>query len=179
MTNKILARAQELSGEVSQFLADIAAIPSLSGKEKAVVERIAAEMKKVGFDKVWFDGLGSVIGQIGNRPRKIVFDAHIDTVDVGNRDLWKFDPYKSHIKDGRVWGRGVADQKGGMASMVYAGKSRHIHRIDEPKGVLVLGFDQKVSLHVANDRLYVFPLAAMRLEKRPSSATEAARSLYM
>ncbi len=122
MQNEILKIAQENEKNVSQFLADIAAIPSLSGKEKGVVECIAAEMKKVGFDKVWFDGLGSVIGQIGNGPRKIAFDAHIDTVDVGNRDLWKFDPYDAHIKDGKVWGRGVADQKGGMASMVYAGK---------------------------------------------------------
>ncbi|HLD44695.1 MAG TPA: YgeY family selenium metabolism-linked hydrolase, partial [bacterium] len=85
-------------------------------------DRISKEMKKVGFDEVRVDGLGSVIGRIGNGPVKIAFDAHIDTVDVGSRALWSFDPYNAHIKDGKVWGRGVADQKGGMASMVYAGK---------------------------------------------------------
>ncbi len=122
MTNQILELAEKYRPQVSQFLVDIASIPSLSGKEKAVVARIEKEMKAVGFDKVWTDGLGSVIGQIGNGPRRIAFDAHIDTVDVGNRDLWNFDPYEAHIKDGKVWGRGVADQKGGMASMVYAGK---------------------------------------------------------
>ncbi len=94
----------------------------MSGGENKVVERISAEMKKVGFDKVWTDGLGSVIGQIGNGPKKIAFDAHIDTVDVGNRSLWKFDPFSAFEADGKVWGRGVADQKGGMAAMVYAGK---------------------------------------------------------
>lgn len=114
--------ALEFKPQISKFLMDIAAIPSLSGGEKKVVGRISSEMKAVGFDKVWVDGLGSVIGQIGNGKRKIAFDAHIDTVDVGNRDLWSFDPYNAHEKDGKIFGRGVADQKGGMASMVYAGK---------------------------------------------------------
>lgn len=120
--NKILEAAKRDQDNVAEFLADIARIPSLSGKEGDVVKRIMAEMKKVGFDEVWADGLGSVIGKIGTGPVKVAFDAHIDTVDVGNRDLWSFDPFDAHIKDGKVWGRGVADQKGGMASMVYAGK---------------------------------------------------------
>lgn len=118
----ILREAEKLEPKIVAFLIDIASIPSLSCKEAAVAERIATEMRQVGFDKVWTDGLGSVIGQIGNGPRKIAFDAHIDTVDIGNRSLWRFDPYKAHAKDGKVWGRGVVDQKGGMASMVYAGK---------------------------------------------------------
>ena len=122
MTHQILKRAQELRPELAKFMMDIISIPSLSGGEKKVVERIAQEMKAVGFDKVWTDGLGSVIGQIGNGPKKIAFDAHIDTVDVGNRDLWKFDPFKSFEKDGKIFGRGCSDQKGGMAAMVYAGK---------------------------------------------------------
>lgn len=122
MTNQILELAQKYQKDTAQFLIDIASIKSLSCGERAVVERIAREMKEVGFDKVWTDGLGSVVGQIGNGKKKIAFDAHIDTVDVGNKDLWKFEPFKAHEKDGKVWGRGVADQKGGMASMVYAGK---------------------------------------------------------
>jgi putative selenium metabolism hydrolase len=119
---KILERAKELEPQIARFLIDLASIPSLSGKEKPVIDRIAAEMKNVGFDKVWTDGLGSVIGKIGNGFKKIAFDAHIDTVDIGNRELWKFDPFAAHQKEGKVFGRGVADQKGGMASMVYAGK---------------------------------------------------------
>ncbi|MFH1357981.1 MAG: YgeY family selenium metabolism-linked hydrolase, partial [bacterium] len=120
--NKILELAEKYENDVANFLVDIVKIPSLSGQEKDVVERISAEMKKVGFDEVWVDGLGSVVGRIGDGPFKLAFDAHIDTVDVGNRANWDFDPYDAHIKDGKVWGRGGADQKGGMASMVYAGK---------------------------------------------------------
>jgi putative selenium metabolism hydrolase len=79
-------------------------------------------MKKVGFDEVRIDGLGSIIGRIGKGSRVIAFDAHIDTVYPGDREQWSFDPFKPRIKDGKIWGRGTVDQKGGMAAMVYAGK---------------------------------------------------------
>jgi putative selenium metabolism hydrolase len=66
-------------------------------------------------------------------------DAHIDTVDVGTRDLWKFDPFDGHVKDGKVWGRGTADQKGGMASMVCAGKIIKELGLDGDYTLLVTG----------------------------------------
>ena len=122
MANIIFEEAQKNSEKVSNFLADIVSIPSLSGEERGVVQRIGEEMTKVGFDEVRTDGLGSIIGRIGKGKTVIAMDAHIDTVDIGNRSLWNFDPHKSFIKDGKVWGRGTTDQKGGMASMVYAGK---------------------------------------------------------
>jgi putative selenium metabolism hydrolase len=47
-------------------------------------------------------------------------DAHIDTVDIGQPDLWEFKPFSGEIKDGKVLGRGASDQKAGMASMMTA-----------------------------------------------------------
>ncbi len=52
----------------------------------------------------------------------IAFDAHIDTVYPGDRSLWSFDPFTPKVENGRIWGRGTVDQKGGMASMVSAGR---------------------------------------------------------
>ena len=122
MQRRIRELAERYRDDTARFLADIVSIPSLSGQERAVVERIAAEMRKVGFDEVRTDGLGSVIGRIGRGRHVIAMDAHIDTVDVGNRALWSFDPHHGHVRDGKVWGRGAADQKGGMAAMVTAGR---------------------------------------------------------
>lgn len=118
----IVETSKKYEGQIAKFLCDIVSIPSLSGEEKNVVERIGNEMTQVGFDEVRTDGLGSVIGRIGTGKNIIAMDAHIDTVDVGNATLWHFNPYHSFVKDGKVWGRGTADQKGGMAAMVYAGK---------------------------------------------------------
>ena len=122
MYNKILKRAKELEPQIAGFLADLIRTPSFSGKEKDVIEIIKNKMLREGFDEVRIDGLGNVIGRIGNGPRVIAFDAHIDTVYAGEMSLWDFDPFTPKIEDGKVWGRGTVDQKGGMASMVYAGK---------------------------------------------------------
>ncbi|MCX6136202.1 MAG: YgeY family selenium metabolism-linked hydrolase [Ignavibacteriales bacterium] len=115
-------RSKELEGETARFLMDLVRTQSFSSKEKEVIQVIKKEMEKIGFDDVRIDGLGSIIGRVGSGPRVIAFDAHIDTVYAGDMSQWSFDPFTPKIEDGKVWGRGTVDQKGGMASMVYAGK---------------------------------------------------------
>lgn len=95
---------------------------SYSSKEEDVCRLIVELCKEAGFDDVRIDGLGSVIGRVGNGKKSIAFDAHIDTVEVGNLKNWNFDPFSGDIKDGKVWGRGSSDQKGGAASMITAGR---------------------------------------------------------
>lgn len=119
---QINIKAKEYEPKTAEFLMDMVRTPSFSMQEKAVIQVIKQEMEKVGFDTIKIDGLGSIIGRIGNGPRVIAFDAHIDTVYPGDASLWNFDPFDAHIKDGKVWGRGTVDQEGGMASMVYAAK---------------------------------------------------------
>ena len=118
----IRQRAKALEKETLRFLADLVRTPSFSSKEEKVIQVIKKEMQKVGLDQVRIDGLGSIIGRIGRGPRVIAFDAHIDTVYPGDRDHWSLDPFKPRIKDGKIWGRGTVDQKGGMAAMVYAAR---------------------------------------------------------
>lgn len=135
MNNSVLSKAQAINAQTANFLAELASISSLSGKEENVISRLKLEMETIGFDEIIVDGIGNIIGRIGNGPTKIAFDAHIDTVDIGNRDLWKSDPHDGHVKDGKVWGRGVADQKGGMASMLAA--ARIIKELDLAKNCTV------------------------------------------
>jgi putative selenium metabolism hydrolase len=109
--------------DIVKFSRDLIAIPGFSGTEGPVCKRIAKEMKKVGFDKVWFDKMGNVIGQIGRGKTKIMIDSHVDTVLVGDRSQWKWDPFKGKFENGKIYGRGACDQKTSVASMVYAGKA--------------------------------------------------------
>lgn len=95
---------------------------SYSSKEEDVCRLIVELCKEAGFDEVRIDGLGSVIGRVGHGKKTLAFDAHIDTVEVGNLKNWSFDPFSGEIKDGKVWGRGSSDQKGGAASMITAGR---------------------------------------------------------
>lgn len=113
--------AKALEAELSGFMQAIIRIPSLSSKEGSVIERIRAEMLRVGFDEVTVDPMGNLIGRIGSGPYIIALDGHADTVDTGDLSLWNRDPHSGDIEDGILYGRGASDQKGGIASAVYAG----------------------------------------------------------
>jgi len=119
---KILAKAEEYKADMTQFLRDMVRIPSESCGEEKVVLRIKEEMEKVGFDKVEIDPMGNIHGTIGHGKRLIAYDAHIDTVGIGNKANWKFDPYEGYEDEETIGGRGTSDQEGGMTAMVYAGK---------------------------------------------------------
>ncbi len=114
--------AREYEPHMTRFLRDMIRIPSESGQERDVVLRIKEEMEKVGFDRIQIDPMGNILGYIGTGRHLIAMDAHIDTVGVGNRENWEFDPYEGFEDDECIGGRGASDQEGGMASMVYAGR---------------------------------------------------------
>ena len=122
ITDKILEKAGEYKDYTSKNLSEMIKIKSLSLQEKEVCQLIKKQMEFAGFDEVRIDGLGNVIGRIGNGPNVIAFDGHIDTVDLGNIENWDFDPLGGEIKDGFVHGRGSVDQEGGPASFITAGR---------------------------------------------------------
>ncbi|NOX48311.1 MAG: YgeY family selenium metabolism-linked hydrolase [Chlorobi bacterium] len=99
-------------------LSKLVKIKSLSLGEKKVQQEVARQMKEAGADEVFVDGLGNVIGSLGNGERILAIDGHVDTVDVGNLGNWGFDPFSGEVKDGFVHGRGTVDQEGGIASMI-------------------------------------------------------------
>ena len=121
MSSTYYADAMEIKADLVKFMQDIIRIPSLSSEEGAVVERARQEMLRIGYDEVTVDPMGNLLGRIGNGPRVIAFDGHIDTVDVGNPELWDRDPHSGDIEDGILYGRGTSDMKGGVASSIYAG----------------------------------------------------------
>ncbi len=119
---KILELAETYRDYTAENLSRLVKIKSLSKEEKQVMQELKQQMEAAGFDEVKIDPLGNVIGRIGSGKRILAIDAHMDTVDVGNRDNWQFDPFSGEIKDGCVLGRGTVDQEGGAASFVTAGR---------------------------------------------------------
>lgn len=140
---QILELAQSYIPQMSRFLRDMIAIPSESCQEKAVVQRIKQEMEAVGFDKIIIDPMGNILGYIGQGKHIIAMDAHIDTVGIGNRELWKYDPYEGYEDDNIILGRGASDQEGGMAAMVYAGKIIKDLKLEDDYTLIVTGTVQE------------------------------------
>ena len=113
----IAARQKEYSANI---LSRMIKIQSLSGDEENMARLLEKEFHSLGADEVIIDGLGNVIARLGNRGPVIAFDGHLDTVDIGQKSLWERDPLSGEIADGRVYGRGAVDQKGGLAAMLLS-----------------------------------------------------------
>jgi putative selenium metabolism hydrolase len=104
---------------IIQFLRELCAIPSYDSQIRAVGERAEAEMRRLGFDDVFFDRMGNVVGRIGSGPRSLLYDSHIDTVGIGDRDAWEWDPFEGKVENGIFFARGACDEKGSTPGMIY------------------------------------------------------------
>ncbi len=122
LTNTIIQLSKQYRDYTAANLSELVRCKSLSLQEEQVQHQLIRQMQKAGFDEVRMDRLGNVIGRIGNGSRILAYDAHMDTVDLGNPEDWDFDPLSGDIKDGFVLGRGSVDQKGGAAAFVTAGR---------------------------------------------------------
>jgi putative selenium metabolism hydrolase len=102
------------------FLQRLIQTPSLPGEEGALARLVVAEMQSLGYDHAEIDGMGNVVGLVrgSGDAAPLVFNTHLDHVDVGDAARWPHPPFGGVIHDGRVWGRGAVDIKGPLAAQV-------------------------------------------------------------
>jgi len=136
IAQKINELAEKYRDYTANNLSKMVKIKSLSMQEKEVQLELKRQMEEAGFDEVRIDGLGNVIGRIGNGKKILAIDGHMDTVDLGNLENWTFDPLGGEIKDGFVHGRGTVDQEGGPAAFVTSGRI-----------LKELGFDKNLTIY--------------------------------
>ena len=111
----------ELKKELIAFTQELVRIKSLSGQEGDVIKLIEKKMLALGYDEVIIDEMGNIVGKIGRGRKSIMFDSHVDTVDVTDEENWNFPPFCGDIIDGRLCGRGSVDMKSGAAASIFAG----------------------------------------------------------
>jgi acetylornithine deacetylase/succinyl-diaminopimelate desuccinylase-like protein len=106
---------------VRELAADLCRIPSPLGREGALAERVADELGRLGFDTE----LQSVVPDRPNvvaiargdpEYQSIMFNGHLDA--PGPFGSWQHDPFDPWVEDGRLYGAGIQDMKGGVASMI-------------------------------------------------------------
>lgn len=119
IVSKIKDRVLEQRESILTFMREICKIPSVMGQIGDVGQRVLAEMKKVGFEETRFDRMGNILGRIGNGPRILLYDSHIDTVDVSDRSAWAWDPFEGKIENGIFYARGAGDEKQSTPGMIY------------------------------------------------------------
>jgi len=118
----VLAKAKEYRDYTARNLSEMVKVPGFSTTEKERILLLKRLCEEAGMEDLRIDGLGSLLGRVGKGSKKLVFDAHIDTVGVGDSAQWKTPPHSGIVRDGLVMGRGSTDQLGGAASMITAAR---------------------------------------------------------
>lgn len=133
-------------GYAVDLLCELVACPSLSGQEGDVQLLIEKTLSQLGLqmERVYLhtetmqdnplfsppcdpdNGRFSLIARhLPQNPRgkSVMFNGHVDVVPTGPAHLWRTPPFSPSVRDGRVYGRGASDMKGGIVSAIVAYKA--------------------------------------------------------
>lgn len=96
------------------WLQELVRIPSITGNEKAISKYVSQELHKMGYRPQIKEN--NVFFEIGDGSKSLLLNAHLDTVDIGGE--WKHEPFGAVTEKGKMFGRGVSDDKGNIAAML-------------------------------------------------------------
>ncbi len=122
------------------------------------------ETHRVTFSEEGTPDVENLYARIGIGAPHLTFAGHTDVVPTGDESLWRFPPFSAELADGRVWGRGACDMKGGIAAFAAAALQR-IARHGPPKGsisLLITGDEEGPSI---NGTVKLLQWAAARGER--------------
>ena len=132
------------TARIESDLRQLIRVPSITGSEEAIqdemerlFEEIGLQTKRIVTDPVAFaedpDFPGSemprtslpvVTGQLGRAGgRRILLVGHVDVVPPGDPTTWSVDPWAAAVRDGRMYGRGACDMKGGVVAILAAARA--------------------------------------------------------
>jgi succinyl-diaminopimelate desuccinylase len=146
--SKILARID--GDEVVALTRDLVRIPSVyrpddpEATEARVAAHVEAWLRREGFAVVVQDvapGRPNVIGTLGEKragQKSLLLEGHTDVVTEGDPREWSWPPFGADLANGRIYGRGAADMKGGLAAAMVAAAAFRRAGV-EPPGKLVVG----------------------------------------
>ena len=149
MKEKICRAVNELKDELVRVVSDTVKIPSVTpgfpdgnpdgeSKVNSYMEKV---MRDAGLETdLWAEEKGrlNLAGVYqGGAGKSLLFNGHVDVVPTGPEAAWGRNPWSGAIADGRIWGRGSADMKGGNAAAVFAFKALKKAGFS-PKGDIVI-----------------------------------------
>lgn len=133
---KVFDYIDENREKIFEYLVDLVKFPSLNhtlegGNEKDVQEWLANSLNELGFDKVDKfavdpdEARPNVVGVMEGTGggKSLILNGHMDVVPVSKPEIWCCDPFVPLRKDGKIYGRGTSDMKGGVASAIWAMKA--------------------------------------------------------
>jgi len=136
-TDRLMARIDSMSEDLIQLTQDLVRIPSLNPPGELyrdVCDYLDKRLTRHGFDTQMLRAHGTpgdcdkypawniVARKEGSHPGECIhFNSHVDVVEVGQG--WTFDPFGGEVSDGKIYGRGTCDMKGGLATSIIAAEA--------------------------------------------------------
>jgi acetylornithine deacetylase len=145
MTNiisELKHRSESNSDDTISLLKELVQIPSITGDELAIQQKLSALLSNLKLEvDQWFPTYADLANHpafsddglpIGSRPvlvakwkgsgngRSLILNGHVDVVPPGNLSAWNHSPWSGHVNDGKLYGRGSCDMKGGLLSGILA-----------------------------------------------------------
>src|SRR3974390_2141943 len=145
LRSRMLGKVDERREKSIAFLQQMVTIPSVTGDEAKIQKFLSDHMAKLGLDvDMWetdweklkkhpayrpvdrgYEGRPNIVATVKGTGagRSLLLNGHTDVIPVGDGAGWSDDPWSATIKNGRIYGRGSADMKSGVASHVMAVES--------------------------------------------------------
>ncbi|WP_270731815.1 acetylornithine deacetylase/succinyl-diaminopimelate desuccinylase family protein [Shimia sp. Alg240-R146] len=136
-TDRLMIRIQSMRDELTQLTQDLIRIPTLNPPGdcyRDICDYLDTRLTRHGFDTQLIRAHGApgdsdkyprwniVARKTGRHPGDCVhFNSHTDVVEVGHG--WTFDPFGGEVHDGKIYGRGACDMKGGLAASIIAAEA--------------------------------------------------------
>ena len=132
-------RVEDGFDETVAFLAELVRVPSLLGKEEPAQRLVESRLRALGFDVTSivpdparlaerpdsgiplmpYEGRRSLVATIGDATGpSLLLNGHVDVVSAEPLERWTKEPFGAEVADGRMYGRGACDMKGGVAAML-------------------------------------------------------------
>lgn len=110
-----------LEAMAQKLLTDLVQIESITFHEEKAAKYLVDRLRALGFEAE-MDECNNVVALLKGKGcgKRLMFLGHHDTVEVGDPSLWKHPPFSAEIEDGKLYGRGTIDEKGGIAAMLAA-----------------------------------------------------------
>lgn len=112
---------------------------SVTPHDHGVMNVLLGVLDVLGFtvQRHTFGVVENLYARLGTQRPNLCFAGHLDVVPAGDEAQWSVPPFAGEVRDGKLWGRGAADMKGGVAAFIAA-VARHLEAHGPPKGSLSL-----------------------------------------
>jgi len=139
--------------KLTQQLVQCESVTPLEGGALELLSEILAQAK-FSCTRVDRNGIPNLFARWGTEAPVFGFNGHTDTVPVGDLDAWSVDPFGGDIKQEKLWGRGAADMKSGVAAFVAAAVS--FVQESPPKGSLIIAITGDEEARAVDGTIAIF-----------------------